>query len=107
MPGYKLIFEVMKNGEPHMRSDAETLADFFHMSPRYLQEKASTGGTIWMGDDKFTIRHTGERVPKKNPYEKPKMVKSKPKQSIKKVVAAARKAGMSYGQYVAMMEGRK
>ena len=34
---------------------------------------------------------------------------SKTKQSIKKVVAAARKAGMSYGQYVAKMEaeGRK
>jgi len=108
MATYKLQIEVLRNGDFFMKSDAAELSELLDLDMTRITRKAAVGGTMYIGEDKYLFRYTGEQLPRKNPYEKPKK-KPKPKQSIKKVVDAARKAGMSYGQYVAKMEaeGRK
>lgn len=101
MAEYKLLIEVLKNGEFFMKSDAGELSDFFDMCASNIQRKAAVGGVIRMGDDKYLLRHTGEKAPKRNPYEKAER-KPKPKYSIAQINRMAREAGMDYGNYVAL-----
>lgn len=104
MPRLKMLVEVRKNGDFFLKAPVDELVEFFDMNTSVVSRKAATGGVIKIRDDRYMLRYTDEMVPRKNPYEKP-APRKKPKVPIKDAVAAARKAGMSYGQYVAKMEG--
>lgn len=103
MATYKLIVEVLKNGEPFLKTDGCTIADCLGIDPTTVSRKAATGGTWRKDDDVYYFRYTGETSPRKNPYEKPKK-KPKPKYTIAQVNEMAKKAGMHYGEFVAKME---
>lgn len=105
MTGYKLLIEVRKNGEFYMKSDVATLADLFDMYNTSIQRKAAVGGVICIGEDKYMLRYTGERAPKRNPHVKP-AEKPKPKLSLSEVERLGRDMGLKYGYMTAKLEGR-
>ena len=104
MPAYKLMIEVLKNGQFFMKADAATLGEYFDMCTSNIARKAAIGGVIHLNGNKYMLRYNGEKVPRVNPHEKKPAQRRKPKMSMKDTVAAARKAGMSYGMYVGLME---
>ena len=105
MPAYKLLIEVLRDGKFFMKDGAYEISKCIDTTADTVARKAATGGVLERDGAKYLFRYTGEKADRRNSHDtnKPKP-KKKPKQSIKKVVAAARKAGMSYGQYVAKME---
>ena len=108
MPRTKMLIEVRKNGDYFLKAPVDELVDYFESWASFISHKAATGGVIDFHGDKYMLRYTDETVPRRVPLndQKPKPTK-KPKIPVKDVVAAARKAGLSYGQSVAMMEGSK
>lgn len=102
MATYKLIVEVLKNGEPFLKTDGCTIADCLGIDPTTVSRKAATGGTWRKDGDVYLFRYTGETAPRKNPYEKPAKPK-KPETSISDVVRLGRENRLSYGYQSALM----
>lgn len=103
MSTYKLLIEVRKNGDYFMKSDVTTLADLLAASTTTIQKAAAVGGVVEFQGDRYMLRYTGEKEPKKVKAKKPKP-KEKPNLTIAEINRLAREAGMHYGDYVAKME---
>lgn len=101
MPSTKKLIGVYRNGELFAVGDNSYVAQLLGRCETYVARIVREGGTILMPDGEYRLQYTGSRAPKP---EKKETRKRRPKMSMKDTVAAARKAGMSYGMYVGLME---
>ena len=104
MPPTKKIIGVYKDGMLVFKGDNTQVAEKLKRCETYIAKMALHEGKIPTKDGNYFLRYTGENALPKKPKEHKRR---KSKMSIKEIAKAAKKAGVSYGMYVAMMEAEK
>ena len=102
MPDYRRLIIVVKDGKEILRGGYEEVADYLGVSTNRIYQKLSTNGIFIRDGEEYTVIRTNEKLPKRKDI-KEHPSKPKKKYTIAQINQMAKKAKMSYGQYVATM----